>query len=192
MDWPPTVEEIKAFTRNELPTVDDDFIAEAITAAVDTFSDETQRQVVEAGPTATTRLFVPSDPYLLRIHDCVAVTSVLNDGVALSVYQLEPVNGINRTGQHRPFDRIRLTNGTVWYHDAGRATVAVTARWGWATIPPRAVEAVKLITKDIIENRDVKLGVIAVSEAGAVSARMNSVVRKTIDAYRAVESWGIA
>lgn len=195
MTWPITVEDLKAYLGNEKPTDDDAFYERAIDGALETLQGETLREftLVTESTTASARLFIPEDDYLLPIHDCTSVTSIVNNGATLAsgTYQLEPV-GVRRTGEQRPYDAIRIISGAGWYMYRGQATVSVTAKWGWSAIPKRITEALYLISKDIVLNRDVRLGVIDVTEAGGVSARTNTVVRATINNYRASHEWPIA
>jgi hypothetical protein len=189
-----TVEQIKAYHRNEIPTADDEFIEAAILATGEMLEQSTDREWVVAS-SATTRLFVPRTPYLVRIDDCTTVTAVTSVGstVSPSAYQLEPING-RAAGGVVPYTQIRLISGGMW--DAplyGEATVAVTATWGWAAIPARITQAALIIAKEIIVNRDeVKLGLIGFSDVGGVVARTNPIVRDTIAHYRRAEAFGIA
>jgi hypothetical protein len=201
-----TLATFKTYLREEKPTVDDSFLQAALDAADLTMNDECKRQFVIASGPATSRVYAPkSVSDLLRIHDCTTVTAVSNDGTAVAStdYQLEPLNGLSPAGEARPYDQIRyLTRtgtssssfndafyyGNVWYWDAGRATVTITATWGWASIPPLLVEGLKVMAKDIAGNRDVQNGVVGFTDAGAASARKNMFVMSVIKHYRREEA----
>lgn len=190
----PTTEVIKAYLRNEKPTEDDTLYGEALNAAIRTICDATQRNFTVAG-SAAPRSFRPNrrSDYLY-IGDCTAVTSVVENSVALTVgtsYQLEPLQTTNWAGMTQPYNALRRLDAW-WYTNGPRATVVVTAAWGWASIPDRIVEAIKILTKDIIENRDARGGLISFQDAGLASVRMNRDVAATIDAFRGPMSWGIA
>jgi hypothetical protein len=188
-----TVEQVKAYCRNEIPTDDDEWIEAAADAAEATLDHACQRRFQVASGTSA-RVFVPSDSEVVRIHDAVSITSVSNNGstVSLADYQLEPLNGLSQEGEARPYEQIRLTSG-LWYIDQHRATITVTASWGWTAIPARIEQAALIIAKEIIVNRDeVKLGLIGFSDVGGVTARTNPIVRATIEQYRRVEAFGIA
>lgn len=189
------VQQVKDYCRSEIPTVDDEFVDAAIEAAEATLRDETMRSWVLAG-SATPRVFVPvPGTSVLPIHDCTTVTQVVENGVTLAAsdYQLEPVNGLSASGETVPYRRIRLVNGLAWYTDRERATVTVTATWGWPAIPARIEQAALIIAKEIIVNRDeVKLGLIGYSDVGGITARTNPIVRATIDHYKRAEAWGLA
>jgi hypothetical protein len=192
-----TVEQLKAYARNELPTEDDEWFDAAIDAAEATLDRECGRYFAVAGDTATTRRYTPESYQLVRIHDAAEVVSVTSAGSLVSAvdYQLEPVNALTIHGETVPYDRVRLLSGAWWIGSGNReeATVSVTARWGWAAIPPRIEQAALIIAKEIITNRDeVKLGLIGFSDVGGVVARTNPIVRETVAHYRRVESFGIA
>lgn len=190
-----TVEQVKAYARNEIATEDDDFIASAVDAAEAMLRDSTMRTWATAGA-ASARSYVPGRGVnVLRIHDCTTVTLVVENGVTVpaAAYQLEPVNGLSISGETVPYTQIRLINGHAWYTDADSATVTVTATWGWPAIPARIEQAALIIAKEILVNRDeVKLGLVGFSDVGGVTARTNPIVRDTINHYRRAESWGLA
>ena len=140
-----------------------------------------------ATPTTATRLYVPSDDVIVRIHDCHAITTVLDDGSAVSTadMQFEPVNQLSWTGEYRPYSQIRLTSGT-WYRDGRKATVSVTGTFGWSEIPASVIQAVLLIGKDIWGARTT--GVVDYSW---VIERRADVLDRLQRDFRRVESWGI-
>ena len=187
-----TVEQIKAYCRNEIPTDDDEFVEAAGDAAEMALDAACQRRFAVAGA-ATARVFIPPCLDALRIHDCTTVTSVVNNGstVLAANYQLEPLNGLTWAGETRPYDQIRLLSGS-WSRDGDEATTSITATWGWAAIPDRITQAALILAKEIITNRDeVKLGLVGFSDVGGVVARTNPIVRDTIKDYRRLESFGI-
>ena len=89
---------------------------------------------------ATVRRFTPrSWTDLLLIDDCVEVTSVTVDGIALVVnvgYVTEPLQGT-------PIVGLRLAQGGWWSRTPGGN--AVGARWGFATATPEDVREVAII-----------------------------------------------
>lgn len=191
MSSPPTTDQIIAYMRHDAADGDDTaFYSEALAAAVQTIGDESDHELVLAPSSSaghTARTFVPdrcSD--LIRIGDCVAVSAVIENGAALTEgvhYQLEPVNPRRRAGMAVPYTELRRLD-TNWYANGPRGTVVVTGGWGWAGFSPRTIEAIKVLTKDIIENRDVKHGLVDVTEQAGVSARTNPLVRAEIDWLR--------
>ena len=188
-----TLATFKDYARNELGTADDSAIQAALDAAHYSAYDYVGRQFETAGA-ATARRFVPTGTAVLRIHDCTSISSVVVNGATLaaSAYQAEPVDNLDRLGRTRPFEQLRLLSD-VWINSAqdGEATVTVTATWGWAAAPAAAVEAVKILAKDILHQRDNRSGVAGFSEFGAVRVRQNPYVAMLLDPLRRGDSWGI-
>lgn len=172
-------------------TADDSLIEAAINAAETAIDKELQRRMIVAGASATDRVYRPDRcSQYLHIHDATEVTAVVENGVTLTVdtdYILEPLNNLNASGETWPTERIVRRN-TWWYTNDNEATVTVTAKWGWAAIPPEIVEACKIVTADLLANRDVQLGVIGITETGAVGPRQNPTVREVIRHYRVAKA----
>ena len=190
-----TTEELKAYARDETSTLNYEFIEAALDAAEDEFRHSTMRELVVAGDTGTARVFAATGSCLLRIPDCHEVDSIAVGGTTLetSMYQLEPLNQLSWAGEYRPFDQVRhLSSGWTVTGVHGEATITVTAKWGWQTIPPRVKTAVLVLAKDILSNRDVRFGLVAVTDAAGIGARTNPIVRSAIEQYKRVEAIGIA
>ena len=186
-----TLATFKDYARNELGTADDSAIQAALDAAHYSAYDYVGRSFEPVGA-ASARKFVPLSWEILNVDDCTSITSVVNNGttVATSEYQAEPVG--NRSGSMAtvPFTRLRMLTG-AWYCWNGEATVTVTATWGWSAAPAAAVEAVKILAKDILHQRDNRSGVAGFSEFGAVRVRQNPYVAMLLDPLRRGDSWGI-
>lgn len=188
---------LKAWRRDET-TANDDLITEAINAAETGIDNALKRKmiVVTAGaPGLSARVYAPMASEVLFIDDCTEVTAVVENGTTLTVgtdYQLEPLNGLSEAGESMPYYRIKR-HGRCWYTDDGKATVSVTARWGWSAIPPQVVESCKVIADEMLRNPDMRFGLVDISEAGGVGSRENATVKKMIADYRyAVRTFGIA
>lgn len=129
---------------------------------------------------STTRVFAPTSDHstTLEIDDATAVTVVAEGGstIAATGYQLEPLNGRDLAGAPTPYTRVRLLGATWNPTYSSEASVSVTATFGWATLPYRYTEAVKILSADLIDNRDVRNGVAGFAEFGAVRIRENPTV----------------
>lgn len=182
-----TVDVMRQYMRDQT-TLDDDLIGDALAAAEQELDNRCARRfVVAAGSTA--RTFAPGPSDLLIIWDCIAVASVVENGVTLTVgadYQLEPLNGLSVSGESVPFTALRRRD-RWWYSDGARATVTVTGSWGWASIPAPIREACKIIAKDAYQARDTRGGIVAVVDSGAFSERDGRLVRQAIRDYRRIE-----
>lgn len=157
----PTTEDLKYYLRIDIPTDEDDDL-DGVRLATESLIQKVsgRKWVVASG--SSTRYYAPRAPGqdLIRIHDCVSVSSVADDGAAVVAwssstggYQLEPINGLDWSGESRPYDGIRHINGW-WTFDGYRATVAVTANWGWTAIPDQVERAHYVIAKDMWSFRD--------------------------------------
>lgn len=189
-----SVSTFKAWKRVEVST-DDTVIQAAIDSAEESINQHCGRKFVLAG-TATARVFASASERssVLEIHDCTSVTSVSDSGnvLAASAYQLEPLNGLTSFGETTPYTRIRLLAGAYWSHFYGEATISVTAVWGWSALPARYTEATKILTADILDNRDIRNGVIGFTDYAGIRVRENPVVSALLAKLVRANAFGIA
>lgn len=174
----------KLWLRNELGTTDDAILQASLDAAEVSVNEHCGRSFdIAAG--SSTRQYRPESARLVIIDDCTAVSSVAENGatVAASGYQLEPLNGRRPSGLLVPYDQIRRIYGD-WYMDGadevGRASISVTATWGWAATPAPVIEATKILAKDIASQRDTRNGVAAFGEFGSLRVRLNPYVEQLL------------
>lgn len=189
-----SVATFKAWKRVEVST-DDSVIQAAIDAAEETINQHCGRRFNVATGAATARTFKAPSPNstVLEIHDCTTVSSVTDSGntIAASGYQLEPLNGIDITGLNVPYSRIRLVGGGVWSYLYDAANVTVTAQWGWPALPARYTEASKILTADILDNRDIRNGVIGFTDYAGIRVRENPVVSQLLAKLVRAQAFGI-
>jgi hypothetical protein len=150
--------------------------------------------------TATARTFVVTDPYVVIVPDIANITNlaIVDNGSSLTAaqYQLEIASGnvgpIGVTGRTWPYTRIRRMSGT-WYIDTyGNDTLSITARWGWAAVPPEVALATKLLARDYLMARDTAFGIVQVGDFSRRIAA-NGVVETLLSPLRRAEAaWGIA
>jgi hypothetical protein len=195
-----TVEEAREYARTEVDA-DAAQVDVALLAACRDIDNWCQRTFT-VPTSATPRLFTPQfGSSLLRVDDIANTTNlvVVDDGATLAAasYQLEvspgQVNQATRTGESWPYGWIRLLDHDWWTHDAHRATVSVTARWGWPATPDAVKLAARILTRDYLMARDVRFG-IAQFGADGFTRRVgeNATVAALLAPYRAVEAWGFA
>jgi hypothetical protein len=174
-------------------TADEALLQSALDAAHAGINEALQRELVVASA-ASDRLYVPSNDYVLRIHDCTTITSITAGTAVLAAggWQAEPLRP-SWSGLVRPYEQVRRL-WSVWYRTAwyGQATITVNATWGWAAIPVEAVEAVKILAKDIASNRDVSFGIAGFTQYAGIRARENPQVWNLIGGLRRMEAVGIA
>jgi hypothetical protein len=148
---------------------------------------------------ASTRTFVSTDTYGLVVPDIASTADlvIVNNGATLTAadYQLEISPGVpgpvGVDGRTWPYSRIIRLSG--WWHvpTDGKATVSITARWGWPAVPDEVKLATKLLARDYLLARDTGFGIVQV---GDFSRRVagNGVVSDLLAPLRRAESFGIA
>jgi len=192
-------EDFKLWVRTEI-SGDNPLNVEAAQAALSYVGIEAGRNLtVVTSATAATALHLrprTSCTDVLWIQDAASITSVVENGVTLvdgTDYIAEPYgNKDEATGEWKPFDRLYRLD-SWWYADGRRRTVVVTAKWGWSTVHPLAREAVKVLGKDWLQQRDLRGGVVATGPEGfSIGARMNPMVLGAIKAISGPLSIGIA
>ena len=184
---------LKTYLRNEGVAYDDQGLVNAELTAEVLLADITGRTWNVATGTPSARLYVPRGDDVLRIHDCVSVTSVVagTSSISSTAYQLEPVNQLTWSGQYRPYEQIRMIYG-FWYQYGRKATISVTADWGWSAFPSPIVEAAKVLTKDVLAHRDVKFGLVGITDYGGVRARQATLITDLTTNFARAEKFGIA
>lgn len=190
-----TLDTFKAYLVNQrATTADDDRLQAALNSAHQAIDNHCARRFVVASGSSA-RVYRPAPgSSVLWVHDCTAITTVVEDGTTLaaSAYQAEPLNGLTWAGESVPYTSLRRTAGLTWWWDNNEPTVSVTASWGWAAIPSPVVEACKMLAKDIATTREVQFDVAAFGEFGAVRIRQNPQVNALIAPYVRAEALGIA
>lgn len=143
-------------------------------------------ELVADDAVASTRLFVPTTRWYVETDDFTELDTV-SDGdfvVTSDYYQLEPLNNRAASGEYRPYSAIRRTVGGQWWRwDRESATVAVSAVWGWAEIPPAIRLAILMVGKDLRSSKDVQYGILF-GETAAVRIRQNPTVMELLRDFR--------
>lgn len=153
-----------------------------------------RRQWNDAG-SATARLYdVPSD--LICIVDDFSTTTgfvLKTDGDDNGVfettwttadYELRPLNGISEGISGWPYWSIHAIGTTLRFPNTKRASVQVTAQWGWATPPPAIKEAVLIAAEEIWKVKDAPFGVAGFGDFGSIRVRENPKVMALLNPYR--------
>lgn len=128
-------------------TADDDELDVAIEAASRLIDEFCGRRFYADG-SATAKTFVADDAHRLWLPDFSTTTGLVvasdttDDGTfdttwASSDYQVEPLNPENGY----PFTSIVAVDTRTFPTGSRRATVQVTAKWGWAEVPKRVKQA---------------------------------------------------
>lgn len=193
-----TTTELRGYLRNERGVVDDTMLTSILDAASSAIDDHCQRSFAAyGGGGATAKVFVPTDTALLPIYDATTISSITEDGTTLAstYWQAEPVNNLDGAFATVPFDCIRRIDGGAWNQTSGypgKASISVTATWGWVSVPPRVKEACRIVAKEIAENRDARSGLVDFGEFAArvtASPTVSVLLSRLRSPYRA---WGMA
>jgi hypothetical protein len=154
------------------------------------------RQFNDAG-SASARVFYPTRQKLALVDDFHTITGLVvktddnDDGTfeetwTTADYQLEPLNGIREGTPGWPYFMIRAIGDSLDYpiNQKGRATLEVTARWGWAAVPPPVKTATLILAAETFKLATVPLGVAGMGEFGFVRLRDNKTAMTKLDPFR--------
>lgn len=160
--------------------VDDTRIDLACLSATQMIQQYCQRQFT-ADDAASARVFVPESYYLAFTEDFYTTTGLVvesDPGLDGSFsqtwttddYQLEPLN-LEQYGEAWPYHTLR-TIGSLWFpEDYGRATLRVTAKWGWASVPSAVKQAAVLQAITIFKSADAPFGATPFADTGILRLR---------------------
>lgn len=179
---------------NITDTDDDARLTEALDAASRDVERFTRRQF-NMTSSATSRVYEPLHDRLVLVDDFHTTSSLevavdtAEDGtygtvLSSSKYALEPRNGVVEGVPGWPFWRIRAYDLDAFPVAQGRATVQVTAEWGWAEVPAPIKEATLVQAAELFKLADAPFGVAGFGEFGAVRVRPNPKVTQLLAPYQ--------
>ena len=163
-----TLDQLK--TQLRIPDTDDDTFLTAVLGAVSRELDDHcrgSRSHFYQDDTASARVFQASSNDLIEVADISTSTGLVvktdddEDGTfettwASMDYQLEPLDGIT---DERAVWKIRAI-GDLRFPVSARATVQVTARWGWAQVPDPIVTGSLIQAARIANRRSSPFGIV--------------------------------
>jgi hypothetical protein len=192
-----TIEEFTAYMRSgNTEAVNLDRLQSALDAADRAVDQWCARSIFVADDEDTSaRVYRPyPGSRTLAIHDCVEIETVVENSVTLTSgtdYVADPLNGLTISGETVPYTHLNRYLQS-WWCDGPKATVTVTARWGWTAIPPGVAEATKMLAKDIATSRERTGDVVGFGEFGVVRLRQSPQITGLLSPYRRVEAFGLA
>lgn len=171
---------------------DNDTLQGALKAASRGIEKLTGRQFNDSG-TATARVYRPDSHCRVDVDDfhttagLVVETDEGDSGVFGSIwtsgqYELYPLNGIVDGETGWPYSKIRAVSNR-WFPCGRRATVRVTARWGWAEVPPAVKESCLVAAVEIFKLKDAPFGVGGYTDFGIMRVRDNPFVARMLQPY---------
>jgi hypothetical protein len=128
---------------------------------------------------AETRVYRPDDPYVADVHDIATTTGLVirtdtgGDGSWATTwpagdYQLEPLDaGVDGVTPHS-WTRIVAVGARTFPTGSRRATLQVTARFGWSAVPDEVTSACVIKAVSLFKRRDSPEGVAGFGDFGAV------------------------
>lgn len=194
-----TLNELKAALRIPVSDTVDDTLLELCVESASRDIDGTCERVFYQTAGAT-RVYVPTDSFLVETDDIVSITSLKTSsgGVNFDItwsasdYQLEPLNGVSG-GLVSPATRIRAIGSylfPVWEPsnvNAQEATVQVTGTFGWSAVPVAIKQATIIQAQRHFKRYDSPLGIAGFSDLGAVTVRaVDPDVRALISPFKKV------
>jgi hypothetical protein len=192
-----TLNELKASLRIT-DNVDNGLLRTAITSASGWIDSYCGRTFTPAVTAVEDRVFVATGRYeVLPIDDAVEIVQVaIDDDLDESFsevlrpidFQAEPLNSL-AGGLVFPFYQIRPQEDGYWPTytiTPGRATVKVSARWGWPATPDVIKQATILQAARLFTRLDSPLGIAGFGDMGAmrVSFRGDPDVAMLLNPYR--------
>lgn len=186
-----TVAELK--TRLDIGDTDDDTRLDEALQAASREIDLYCGRVFTKATTASARVFRPEHCGLVYVDDfhtttgLVVATDAGEDGtyettITSGSYELWPLNGVVDGQTGWPYRKIRTVN--TYLPVTGRASVQVTAQWGWDQVPGPVKEACLVIAAELFKLGDAPFGVAGFGEFGAVRLRLNSRAQTLLNPYR--------
>jgi len=191
-----TLDEVKAAAR-VTDNFDDALFETAIESASRDIDAYCERVFYSAG--TATRVYIPTDIYLLETDDLISVSAVKSDTTgeggfnetwATTDYQLEPLNGV-AGGIVTPYTRLRAVGDLLWpiYEprdiNAGQASVQITGVFGFESVPVAIKQATILASLRAYKRYESPTGVLGFSDVGVVRiGRLDPDVQRLIDPYR--------
>ncbi|MGW0939107.1 head-tail connector protein [Streptomyces sp. NPDC002666] len=187
-----TTEELKKYMGIESDMYDA-LIANAISSASREIEKHTHRQFNSAG-SATARVFRPEVACRLHVDDfhtnagLVIETDDSDDGTFgelwdVGDYELTPHNGTMNGLPGWPFTGITAV-GQKRFRWSRRASVRVTANWGWAEVPDDVKQACFILASDTFQLKDARMGIAGSDQFGQiVRVRDNQIAQNKLRAY---------
>lgn len=164
-------------------TADDTELTDALASVSTEIENQCGRQFNTDG-VVSTRVFEPLGRTLVQFDDFHTLTGLIVavDGKTWTTadYKLLPLNGL-RNGRPWVYESLEpLHHGCL---PCGRASVSITATWGWATVPKPIYEACLIASSETFALKDARFGVAGWGAMGDIRVRENPMVLKKLRPY---------
>lgn len=188
-----TRDELKLYANATKDTFDD-LLDDALEAASRGIELVCHRQFNDA-TTASPRVYRPLHSTLVKVDDFHTPTGLIvktnttgANGVfdttwASTDFEQRPLNGIVSGQPGWPFYEL-WSDGTRLFPTGTFATVQVTARWGWSSVPRPVKQACLIVAEELYKLKDAPFGVAGHSEKyGAIRVRENPIAMSKLAPY---------
>lgn len=143
-----------------------------------------------AAPTA--RKYRPDSHGICKVDDFQTVVTLKTDdgdtgtfGTTWSAsdYESYPLNGVVDGEPGWPFWKIKAV-ASRFFPCFRRATVELTALWGWAAIPSAVFESTLIVAEEIFKLRDLPFGIGGYGDFGVIRVRNNPFAARMLGPYQ--------
>jgi hypothetical protein len=194
----PTVSELRGHIGVD-DTFEDGRLVSSLEAAVRDVEAFTGRRFVQDAAVSA-RTYRPESAYYLRLpagHDISTTTGLIvkTDDSSVGTYGttwtintdfvLEPFDGVGYDGSTGwPYTRV-VAVGSRWFPRCynHRATVQITAKWGWATTPEPVKQAVLLRAAALWKRKDAPYAVAGFGDLGLIRVREDPDIVSLLSRY---------
>lgn len=193
-----TLAEMKAYLSLSDVSTTDSQITDALASASAEIERHCERQFNKQAA-ATARVYKPNTSSAVWVDDFWTVTGLVvktdadRDGVfeqtwTAADYELNPLNGIVDGQSGWPYYKLRAVgqNGLyfpVWRRIPSRASVEVTASWGWNAVPAPVKQACMILAAMSFQLKDAPLGVAGMGEFGVIRVRNSRMAEDKLNDY---------
>jgi hypothetical protein len=187
-----TLPELKVYANATKDTYDG-LLEDALTAASRGVELVTHRQFNNAG-TVSARVYHPTSTGLVEVDDFHTQVGLIvkidgdDDGTydttwTATDYELRPLNGIVGGQPGWPYSQVWAVGANWFPRCAQRATVEVTANWGWAAVPLPVKQATLILATELYKSKDAPFGIAGNDSYGVVRVRENPMIMRKLAPY---------
>lgn len=192
-----TLEEFKAYVKEQSRNESDDELQECLDAATREVNRITNR-VFWTATAATARVYTPESYIRCKVNDFYTTSGLIietdpgatgefSETWTTPDYELSPLDGVVDGEEGWPFWKIRATGGfwfpRVYFPAQRTGIVRVTAKWGWADVPAPVKRATLIIAAENWKLATAPLGVAGFNQFGVVRVRQNSAAMSKLHKY---------
>lgn len=186
-----TLEQLKL--RLEMTRGDDDNRLNAALAAASRGIEKFCGRQFNLADSASARVYRPTSHCLCMVDDFASLTTLKTDdsdtgtfGTTWSTtdYELAPLNGVVDGEAGWPYWRIKAVGYSKRFYCYQRATVQVTATWGWPAVPAPVTEACLIAAVELVKLKDTPFGVGGYGDFGIVRVRENPFTARMLAPYQ--------